>query len=146
MACCHRSPHTQNPLQIRVLLDLQNNFFVRIAILSLNKAGTHGQLERLCHIVGSRRKQASILCFDLVPRKELCLLPPAVVFQQAHAHCRIDTYTFPPCASFLPAICCFPCTYYSTDWQKCLVSQCFLGWLVDIIYRQWTYPGKDCQM
>ena len=26
------------------------------------------------------------ICFDLVPRKELCLFHPAVVFPQTHAH------------------------------------------------------------
>ena len=73
-------------LQIRVLLDLQNNFFVRIAILPLNETCAQGQLKRLSHIAGSRRKQARILCFDFVPRKELCLLHPAVFFPQTHAH------------------------------------------------------------
>ena len=51
--------------------------------------------------------------------------------------CCIDTYTFPPSARFLPAICCFPCTFYSSDWRKCLVLQCFLGWSVDIRYVFW---------
>ena len=59
-------------LQIRILLDLQHYFFVGIAILPLNQAGTQCQLKRLGYIAGARWEQISILFFDFIPWDRQC--------------------------------------------------------------------------